>query len=304
MAQLKTTVNPLKFKEFNFIRRFFIIALCLCIVIKFVLSLTLLPAIQRDNFLNYSYIFEVLGLLSLLFIFWLVQCAPLLCRRAHILLSVGLFSWILSVVADVSDEIVIQPLWLSLWGEDFLRTLGMITCMVGILVTIKNISLAYDHVKKLSTIDDLTQLPNRRYFYQMLKHHENDILLVMLIDLDHFKKVNDQYGHERGDICLNLFGEMLSKNTIANTFSARLGGEEFAVFITSNNKNQATKFAQKILKETRNITLENTEHLTVSIGIALKSPSETSDNVLRRADEALYKAKDNGRNRLEWSCIE
>ncbi len=300
MDQLQLETRALKVRELNFSRKLFITALVLCIIIES-LAFQLLPPLDRLKPLYYSFIFEFIGLLSLLFIFLIVQFAPLLNFRAHALLSVGLFLWILASVVDVGDEFFYQPLWLSLWGEDVLRTIGMVVYTMGIMIAIKTVSVSYNQIKKLSMIDELTQLPNRRYFKQMLSNHENQSFLILLIDVDHFKKINDLFGHDEGDLILQSLGNSLSGIMTNNVTASRIGGEEFAIFIDSSGRQNAIDVANIIMREADKISSEHKKTFTVSIGITLKSPSEPSREAIKRADAALYNAKAKGRNRFEWS---
>jgi diguanylate cyclase (GGDEF)-like protein len=303
MRRLLSEIHPRKLHRLDPVRLCFLLSLGFCIFIELGLNLIFLPTTDHFSFLNYSYLFEIIELLLLIAIFWAVQFAPLH-EQAHRVLSCGLFVWILASAEDVSDELIIQPLWLAIWGEDSLRVIGMFLCTIGILFTIRQVTTSHAQVKQLAMMDELTQLPNRRSFRQNLHSYEHNVISVMLIDLDHFKQINDTYGHEKGDEVLSDFGRELSNLTqhSHNSFSARLGGEEFAVFINDDNKQSAAVFAEQILNRTRKIFIsDQEEYLTASIGIAHKSSNESTHQALKRADIALYQAKTNGRNRFEWA---
>jgi diguanylate cyclase (GGDEF)-like protein len=164
-------------------------------------------------------------------------------------------------------------------------------------------------LEELAYYDPLTGLPNRRFFFD----HANLILesakryrtplTLLLIDLDHFKKINDTYGHEAGDLLLKNFTEVLRKNSRKSDLPARLGGEEFALLMPNTDLQQGRVVAERIRQEFQNsiIVYEGREiKMTLSGGLASYGPDvEGIDDLIRMADEALYKAKELGRNRIE-----
>lgn len=299
MDQLQLKTKPIKLSQLGLTRWFFIISLAVFMLIE-CMSFFLLPLIDRKDELYFSFIFELLTFLALLLIFLLVQFAPLLSNKAHALLSSGLFLWILASIVDIADEFFYQPFWLSIWGEDVLRTVGIIVYTIGILSAIKSISINYSQIHELSIIDELTRLPNRRYFNQVVNRYEKHSCFLLLLDIDHFKKVNDLYGHEEGDIMLQALGNVLSTIMSNDIIAGRIGGEEFAILINSVNKHKAETLAERIMSDVREIGLNRDKSLSVSIGITMKKSLENSADALKRADDALYKAKNNGRDRFEW----
>lgn len=164
-------------------------------------------------------------------------------------------------------------------------------------------------LEELAYYDPLTGLPNRRFFFD----HANLILesakryrtplTLLLIDLDHFKKINDTYGHEAGDLLLKNFTEVLRKNSRKSDLPARLGGEEFALLMPNTDLQQGRVVAERIRQCFQNsvIVYRGMEvRTTLSGGLAPFVPEvEEIDDLMRMADEALYKAKELGRNRIE-----
>lgn len=164
-------------------------------------------------------------------------------------------------------------------------------------------------LEELAYYDPLTGLPNRRFFFD----HANLILesakryrtplTLLLIDLDHFKKINDTYGHEAGDLLLKNFAEVLKKNSRKSDLPARLGGEEFALLMPNTDLHQGKVVAERIRQCFQNsvIVYRGVEvKTTLSGGLASYGPGvENIDDLIRMADEALYKAKNLGRNRVE-----
>jgi diguanylate cyclase (GGDEF)-like protein/PAS domain S-box-containing protein len=158
----------------------------------------------------------------------------------------------------------------------------------------------YQEVKNLSLKDSLTGLANRRKMNEFIDHifatsvrFEND-LSIIIFDIDHFKDYNDTHGHAQGDIILKKIGNLLTSEGRESDLHIRYGGEEFLVILPQTPVDTAAKFAERIHK---NIHKET--GVTVSIGIAELNAIESFEDLLKRADNALYKAKANGRNRIE-----
>ncbi|NOY71836.1 MAG: diguanylate cyclase [Gammaproteobacteria bacterium] len=166
-----------------------------------------------------------------------------------------------------------------------------------------------DRVHLLSLTDELTELPNRRAFMRRLEdeigrvqRYGNDLPLV-LIDLDGFKSINDQYGHTAGDKVLRLYSENILSIFRHHDMVARYGGEEFAVLLPNTDAEGALSAVRKVQRQ---VAKHATEHNgvmiptpTFSAGIAHYQLGETPTEIIERADTALYRAKHLGRNRIE-----
>jgi diguanylate cyclase (GGDEF)-like protein len=161
-------------------------------------------------------------------------------------------------------------------------------------------------IERIALIDPLTNLPNRRKLFEAISEEFNRFkrkkqpFSLLYLDLDHFKTINDTYGHAGGDQLLIHFANLL-KNELRETDTAgRLGGEEFAVLLPETGVTAASRIAERIRDAMHDLTVptsKGTMQTTLSIGVAEMTESDSStDAVLRRADEALYKAKNNGRN--------
>lgn len=162
---------------------------------------------------------------------------------------------------------------------------------------------------QLAVVDELTGLYNRRYFDRHLsvllskaQEQGRDMALIML-DLDHFKSVNDTYGHDAGDAVLKEFAVRLQRNIRGVDLACRYGGEEFVVLMPDTDFSQAERVAERArlamsdfpFKANATVSLP----LTVSVGLAMNaSASDTPETLLKRADVALYQAKRSGRNRV------
>lgn len=171
------------------------------------------------------------------------------------------------------------------------------------------ISQALSTIEKLAIIDDLTQVFNRRQMYKILEHQKALVdrgihpFSICIFDLDHFKKVNDTYGHSAGDVVLKTIAQETQRNLRNIDHIARYGGEEFILILTNVEKDQAMICANRIRNLVRKIAFENMPddfRMTISVGVTEFQASEDIQQVINRADAALYRAKANGRNRVEF----
>jgi len=178
----------------------------------------------------------------------------------------------------------------------------------------RSLNDALNKIKDLAEKDSLTGLYNRRYLYEWAKRelersvrYENSISIIMM-DIDFFKKINDQYGHKSGDVTLKKLSEILMEYSRNSDLTARYGGEEFLIILTNTKIDGASSFASKLLDKIRNteITLASGDkiHLTASIGIStrdfsVEKQSIELDDLIDEADKAMYNAKSLGRNRIE-----
>lgn len=161
-------------------------------------------------------------------------------------------------------------------------------------------------LREAASTDHLTGLPNRRYLDDKLSAHlaTPDPLCFAMIDLDHFKAVNDTWGHSVGDNVLRGLGQILQQNTKGKDFAARVGGEEFALVLPKTPLQGGRKLCEAILAEFADIlwltqtTDEEIGSFTFSCGVAERSPNDTRHSLAARADELLYRAKKNGRNQV------
>ncbi len=160
----------------------------------------------------------------------------------------------------------------------------------------------YRHRKK-SFIDPLTGMFNRQYLYELLSRYPVDKFHVLLMDLDHFKQVNDIYGHDAGDIVLSTVAQRIRSVIRKQDILIRFGGEEFILLIPAKDINISMDLAQRIRKHIKAspISLEKCElNVTISMGLnPLPGESKDFDGAMKIADEGLYKAKQMGRDRVE-----
>jgi diguanylate cyclase (GGDEF)-like protein len=158
---------------------------------------------------------------------------------------------------------------------------------------------------QLATIDPLTSIPNRRKFDEVLEYemnrdarYKNELSLVFC-DLDYFKKINDEHGHKIGDDVLKAFTRVVSDNIRKTDVVARWGGEEFALLLPETSIMIAASTAEKLRRETERFDFPHVGHISASFGVTQYIEGDTEASLINRADDALYKAKKNGRNRVE-----
>lgn len=161
-----------------------------------------------------------------------------------------------------------------------------------------------------ASLDSLTQLNNRRAFdkeiERLLSEYANSAenLCLLMTDIDHFKKCNDTYGHVVGDKVLQSFAKVLDHVCSKVGFPARYGGEEFVVLLPDHSLESAEKIAEKIRATTESMQIkqrgsgEPIDRVTTSLGVAQYQPKEHAQEFINRADNALYQAKEGGRNQV------
>jgi diguanylate cyclase (GGDEF)-like protein len=159
-------------------------------------------------------------------------------------------------------------------------------------------------LEELASTDELTNLFNRRHFLRLATHElecmdGNYTEGLALIDLDHFKRVNDLHGHAAGDQVLQQFAAAASECLRSDDVLARYGGEEFVLLIPRCTRAQLVDCCERIRQAFAHVSMESLPgiELSLSIGMTLLERGDDLDRALQRADQALYRAKHNGRNR-------
>ena len=158
--------------------------------------------------------------------------------------------------------------------------------------------------QKLAITDNLTKLYNRAHLENVLKlqmaqsNRYNRYMCVVLLDIDYFKKINDNYGHQAGDTVLKEISNILKNNIRKSDTFGRWGGEEFLIITPDTNVEQCYLLCEKLRKVVESHTFENLSSVTISMGIAEFILNENSDSFIERADKAMYSSKKNGRNQV------
>lgn len=182
----------------------------------------------------------------------------------------------------------------------------IISYRIRMLETIRS---KQDELKRLASTDPLTQLFNRRYFSEQGKllietaAANSEPVAIIMLDIDHFKSINDQYGHQAGDLVLEAVAKVLQQFSRGQDLVARFGGEEFVLLIPGTNYEAAKNYAERIRRGVEELYVNNNDgavlHVTISLGVAMvdTAKNESLETATNRADKALYQAKQQGRNR-------
>ncbi|MBY0381647.1 MAG: GGDEF domain-containing protein [Xanthobacteraceae bacterium] len=231
---------------------------------------------------------------------WRTQ-APLLIRLLMTLYTLTSLSFLMCAVVLVIDGSWVMHHAPSDWAENI--NLGM--CLTGV-GAMGAISLGLNqvrqtlHHKREAETDSLTGLFNRRALFDRAQKLP-DAVAVVAFDIDHFKRINDVHGHQVGDTVLQTFGSLLASSIRQNDIAARLGGEEFAIVVTSDLVETAMLIAERVrldFAEQKFISQAGNFSSTVSGGISYAQSHADLPTLLREADNALYDAKRTGRNKI------
>ncbi|MDH5178358.1 MAG: diguanylate cyclase [Gammaproteobacteria bacterium] len=176
----------------------------------------------------------------------------------------------------------------------------------------REIEQVHAALEKSAITDMLTGLYNRRYlqviFPKLIAQakRDNSHLAAILIDIDHFKRINDTHGHVAGDLCLAHFSDELKKHSRANDYLFRIGGEEFLILAIADEISGMQNYAEKLRQSIESTPASHNQqliHFTISCGVSFDTPlsleGDTLTHILSRADRALYKAKEKGRNQVQ-----
>lgn len=174
-----------------------------------------------------------------------------------------------------------------------------------VFTEITKIAEQKEEFKNKAFTDELTQVYNRAYFKQCLqreiaKYNRDGVpFCFVMLDIDYFKNFNDIHGHYIGDKILAEFASVISEKIRATDIFARWGGEEFVMILPETILKNAKKFIEHLRQKVQECKFKNELQVTCSFGISQFSDGDSSETVMERADRALYKAKNNGRNRVE-----
>ncbi|MBN2894589.1 MAG: sensor domain-containing diguanylate cyclase [Campylobacterales bacterium] len=185
---------------------------------------------------------------------------------------------------------------------------SMIKTHTALAIQTKKLQEANRMLEKLATTDALTLIHNRGHFFKLALERlstkpPHTRLFAAMLDLDHFKQINDRYGHQAGDAALVAFCRHVESRIDEEDLFGRIGGEEFALLLESESDTQIVQKLDRIRDEIEHISLDlqdGTIQFTVSIGLAEYNGSESLDELLHAADERLYSAKNEGRNRMRF----
>lgn len=189
-------------------------------------------------------------------------------------------------------------------GNDFVSKPLKKAEVIARVKTQLQIKTQIQELEFLASRDSMTGIYNRRKFFELAKplfENTSDNFFISMIDIDHFKKINDTYGHDIGDIVIKTLAQTINGLLPSNAIFARIGGEEFAIVLSDNEQEIFTLF-ESIKNKIASLDIESnsdTIKFTISNGIAKKSHrTKALDQLLKEADEALYEAKGSGRNKV------
>ncbi|MCF3935507.1 GGDEF domain-containing protein [Acuticoccus sp. M5D2P5] len=183
-------------------------------------------------------------------------------------------------------------------------SLGLVSAGLAIIVLVASLADLIERLRSERNRDDLTGLYNRRGFAEKahaLLASSADPVFAIMCDIDHFKGINDRFGHAAGDRVLTAVGQSIANRVRDGDIAGRLGGEEFSVVVVGLQAHEAAALAERLrmaVFELRNLAEPEMAGLSASFGVAERRPGENLWNVIERADAALYDAKAEGRNRV------
>lgn len=193
---------------------------------------------------------------------------------------------------------------MRLLGEDYTQRVRLVRKARKHLNEMQVLAELLKLYKNKASTDSLTGLFNREAFMDILKkeiarsERSHSHLCLLMFDIDHFKKVNDNYGHLTGDRVLMRMGKVLPDQLRRGDVVARYGGEEFIAMVPDTDMGHAKKLAEKLRKRIEDLNFKDLPRITVSIGCACLRHGEPASSLIERSDNALYDAKRQGRNRV------
>jgi diguanylate cyclase (GGDEF)-like protein len=205
---------------------------------------------------------------------------------------------------SIAGAIVLSRRTDDVWPEAAVRLLNSAAAEASAAL-----ARVYSHqaAESEARTDQLTGLPNRRYFHEYCRllasrRRSTDRVAIIAVDVDHFKKLNDQYGHQVGDVVLRAIAIAIQSSVREEDVPARFGGEEFVVLLRNPSHDYAMEIGERIRWNVRELDLIEvgvTERVTVSVGVASdEQAGEAIEEIVERADRALYAAKRSGRDRV------
>jgi len=219
---------------------------------------------------------------------------------------------------EIFEPVIRNQARLLLAGHGVMWSLGLISLYIGykgLRHRTEERDSAEEELKRVNAIlenqattDSLTGIYNRRKFLELLQMKIQESrrytmpLALIFFDIDHFKSVNDTYGHEAGDHVLQELSSIVTGMVRQTDIFARSGGEEFVVLVHNNDARTGRELAEKIRLNVEQHNFPQMGTLTCSFGVAQFYPDDTAESFIKRADDAMYAAKQAGRNRVETRC--
>jgi diguanylate cyclase (GGDEF)-like protein len=297
-------------------------------ILLFPVSLILIMiAIARYDFLEvrtlargeiFEHAAEALMLLDMDFrIIDFNNAAAVFCNRFGITLQPGQMESVLKDHVKLSD-IILSPEPVEFQGQDgrmhevttriMKDRRGHALAMIKTISDITDRVIIQERLEQLATTDELSQLYNRRYFMELAEkefdraRRYDESFCVFMMDIDRFKRINDQWGHAAGDAVIRTVGSLIRQRFRSTDVVGRLGGEEFVVLLprcTLSNAREVAESFRRLVAETETLYGDEPITVTISIGIScFDREADSIDSILRHADQALYQSKADGRNQV------
>ncbi|MDH4263438.1 MAG: GGDEF domain-containing protein [Spirochaetia bacterium] len=218
--------------------------------------------------------------------------------------------WNISTILIIVLLLINQVLHKGLPATSAIIIISSYTAIVFISYFLENARQTIENrLESISITDFLTNAKNRRGFDHALRQQiesskrHGHVFCILSIDLDHFKKVNDLYGHDAGDQVLIAFTNLIKENLRLSDDLFRTGGEEFTIILPETNLSGADMFAKRLHKCINSFNFPYVKQITASMGLVQSNLDSDRESLLKRADKMLYLAKDHGRNRIETEAI-
>lgn len=284
----------------------------------FSLLISLLPEIRGSLIVLYIMVmlfgifqlsmleFAFAGLLSLI-CFGAVIASDFHLRPDEVNLKLSLMQWLILASAQT---------WIALFGSYVRKLSERLKKQRHVLQhsnhrmrqTNKKLAEAMEQLDEIAGTDELTGILNRRRFFEESRlrlacNESYQPSALCMIDLDHFKKINDQYGHQAGDLVLERFCQIAEECLRSSDLFGRYGGEEFLLLLPQTNQESGVRIAERIREAFEQFPFDSIKpglRLSASIGVTLHRWGEEVEETLSRADQALYKAKSSGRNQTVY----
>lgn len=225
-------------------------------------------------------------------------------RRTRWTIFAGLCFLIFSFATDILDEVIEFSVTVSDWVEGYFEVIAFGLILYGICSWVIEWKGILSDTVRLATTDSLTGAMNRRHFLALAEHllllsarHKTPLSMI-IVDIDHFKKINDELGHACGDEVLRAFVAEIGKIIRKSDLLCRYGGEEFAVILPDCDLAGARNLAEKMRGQVGTLRTPDGNRISASFGVACLWPEEGIRQIIHRADMALYQAKQSGRNRV------
>ncbi|OYP35126.1 hypothetical protein CG709_06170, partial [Lachnotalea glycerini] len=225
----------------------------------------------------------------------------------HSLYLLVMLLFLLQISGVLNFIVSLSILSVQSFMENFIYLITAVEAVIFtsvIMSEIKSEKLNIQELELEAKTDKLTGLYNRNYFDKVIlpqvyeyEQDRKNISLFML-DIDHFKNINDTLGHNVGDILLSELANIITSSVRKQDCIIRWGGEEFIIVMFETNIYDAAVLAEKTREIIENYDFEYVKHITVSIGVTEKCISDTNESCVKKADEAMYRAKSDGRNRM------